>query len=76
MTWLGVMPILVIVGRGIFIPLKHYDPDEEEELLKKYLPEKVKEEEKKSGGGKGRPNGKRGKSMHSPQSEPGNDPQP
>ena len=29
-------------GEGNFIQLKHYDPNEEEELLKKYLPEKVK----------------------------------
>ena len=41
-------------GEGNFIPLKHYDPDEEEELLNKYLPEKVKRKETKLGGGKGR----------------------
>ena len=33
------------------MPLKHYDPDQEDELLKKYCPEKSKEKKK---GGEGR----------------------
>ena len=29
-------------GEGNFVPLKHYDPNEEEELLNKYLSESQK----------------------------------
>ena len=37
-------------GEGNFVPLKHYDPDDEEELLNKYFPEKVKTKKVNRGG--------------------------
>ena len=37
-------------GEGNFVPLKHYDPAEEDELLNKYCPENAKEKQKKVGG--------------------------
>ena len=39
-------------GEDNFVPLKHYDPDQEDELLKKYCPEKSKEKKKRGGGGR------------------------
>ena len=34
-------------GEGNFVPLKHYDPAEEDKLLNKCCPEKAKEKQKK-----------------------------
>ena len=34
-------------GEGNFVPLKHYNPADEEELLKKYCPEMAKRKEEK-----------------------------
>ena len=51
-------------GEGNFVPLKHYDPDQEDELLKKYCPEKSKEKKKKGGGGEGREREKGSRFVH------------
>ena len=32
----------ILWGGGNFVPLKHYDPDDEEDLLNKYFPKKLK----------------------------------
>ena len=37
-------------GEGNFVPLKHYDPAEEDKLLNKYCPKIAKEKQKKGGG--------------------------
>ena len=37
-------------GEGNFVPLKHYDPAEEDKLLNKYCPKIAKEKQKKTGG--------------------------
>ena len=37
-------------GEGNFVPLKHYDPAEEDKLLNKYCPKIAKEKQKKVGG--------------------------
>ena len=60
-------------GEGNFVPLKHYDPADEEELLKKYCPKMAKEKKKKNSGGKGK---KHGKGKGKPTPTPGDDPQP
>ena len=39
-------------GKGNFVPLKHYNPADEDELLKKYCLKKAKEKEKKKVGGR------------------------
>ena len=55
---------------GDFIHLKHYDPDDEEDLLNKYFPKKLKTKKSKLGGGKAKPKGKREKETLQQQSEP------
>ena len=66
---------------GNFVPLKYYNPADEDELLKKYCPRKAKEKEKENSGGKGKKGGK-GKSTPTPGDDPqpagspGSDPQP
>ena len=57
-------------GKGNFVPLKHYNPAEEDELLNKYCPKITKEKQKKSGG-----KGKKG-TKHKGKSTPSDDPQP
>ena len=37
-------------GEGNFVPIKHYDPQEEDELIKNTVPKKLKEKGKKSDG--------------------------
>ena len=74
------MRTLHTVGEGNFVPLKHYDPAEEDKLLNKYCPKIAKEKQKKSGG-KGKKGTKcKGKSTPSddpqPAGTPGSDPQP
>ena len=57
-------------GEGNFVPLKHYDLDDEEDLLNKYFPEKLKTKKSKSGGGKAKPKEKREKQTLQQQFEP------
>ena len=60
-------------GAGNFVPLKHYDPVDEEELLKKYCPKMAKEKKKKVVGGRAK---KVVKVKGKPTPTPGDDPQP
>ena len=63
-------------GEGNSVPLKHYDPADEEELLKKYCPEMAKEK-KKNSGGKGKKGGKgKGKPTPTPDDNPQPNPTP
>ena len=67
-------------GEGNFVPLKHYDPTEEDKLLNKYCPEIAKEKQKKSWGKVKKGTKCKGKSTPSddpqPAGTPGSDPQP
>ena len=56
-------------GEGNFVPLKNYDPAEEDKLLNKYYPKIAKEKQKKVGG-------RARKGLNKGKSTPGDDPQP
>ena len=55
MRWIHVIYTMLTLGDGYFMPIKHYNPVDEESLLAKYCPEKVKKpvSKGKGKGGKG-----------------------